>query len=86
MNYQKHDNFGSKIDVEEQKRSKDNFQDIIVKQVTDHYTKSRQDNIYQKDEDPPHLVAVLSSNKDSKERRPVMIQQHADGASAINTS
>jgi len=46
VNYQKHDNFGSKIDVEEQKRSKDNFQDIIVKQVTDHYTKSRQDNIY----------------------------------------
>ena len=71
----KNDNFGSKQEAEERKRSRDKElreqQDVMVKAVTDYYAHSRQDNIYTKDEDPPHLVQPASSNKDSKERKPL---------------
>lgn len=71
----KHDNFGSKQEAEERKRSRDkelkDHQDLMVKQVSDYYAHSRQDNIYTKDEDPPHMVNPASSNKDSKDRKPL---------------
>jgi hypothetical protein len=68
----KHDNFGSKQEAEERKLSRDREQqDPIVKVVSDYYGHSRQDNIYTKDEDPPHLAQPASSNKDSKDRKPL---------------